>query len=259
MNGFVNPNGFMSSTRNDSSHQGCYNVQSRVVVPRRVTPIDQSTQLETPRPVRSSTKMLRKQPARLNLKSRLFEPREEKTTDIQPSPLASPEKPRREPILTSTIIESHRPNDYSPSMSVIRSPLHQLEEPKSEYQDIQNAFCNYLYESPSSSPVKQQSNNNTNTSVSRFSDEEFRTCHASMFTEETDWSEIYICRRAHQARMPGELSIEFTDRLRFIQLSSTSNEWCLVQNVDTGLYGYVPKDTICKAENFIDEIQRLRL
>ena len=241
----------MSSTRIEGTFQDCYNVQSRLVT-RQVKTQDE-TQL-TPRPVRS--KLTRKQ-ARVNL--RQLETKNNNVDSIDwsmvPLLIASPEKPRREPIFSSTVIESRTLSDYSPSVSVIRSPIHQLDK-QEEYPDIQNAFCNYLYESPSTTPVKKS----FNTSFSSCSDEgEFRTCSASMFAEPTDWSEIHICRESYQARSPGELSVQFSDRLRFVQVSSSSDEWCLVQNIDTGIYGYVPQDNICTADSFLVEVQRRRL
>jgi hypothetical protein len=68
---------------------------------------------------------------------------------------------------------------------------------------------------------------------------------------------IYICRISYEAKSPTELSIEFTDRLKLVQ-QLDDWDYCLVQNVVTKKYGYVPKHCVSELNTFLKDVKYLR-
>lgn len=78
-------------------------------------------------------------------------------------------------------------------------------------------------------------------------------------TEDKDANsdDIYICCLGYQAKSPTELSIEFTDRLKLVQ-QQEDWDYCLVQNVATKKYGYVPKSCISELNTFLHDLKYLR-
>ena len=70
-------------------------------------------------------------------------------------------------------------------------------------------------------------------------------------------SQIYICCISYEAKSPTELSIEFTDRLKLIQ-QLEDMDYCLVQNLLTKKYGYVPRHCISELSTFLKDVKYLR-
>jgi hypothetical protein len=68
---------------------------------------------------------------------------------------------------------------------------------------------------------------------------------------------IYICCISYEARSPTELSIEFTDRLKLVQ-QLDDWDYCLVQNVVSKKYGYVPKHCVSELNTFLNDVKYLR-
>jgi hypothetical protein len=68
---------------------------------------------------------------------------------------------------------------------------------------------------------------------------------------------IYICCISYEAKSPTELSIEFTDRLKLVQ-QLENWDYCLVQNVVTEKYGYVPKYCVSELNTFLKDVKYLR-
>jgi hypothetical protein len=67
---------------------------------------------------------------------------------------------------------------------------------------------------------------------------------------------IFICCISYEAKSPHELSIEFTDRLKMIQ-QIKGYDYCLVQNVSTKKYGYVPKHCVSELGKFLKDVKYL--
>jgi hypothetical protein len=83
-------------------------------------------------------------------------------------------------------------------------------------------------------------------SSSSASNSELETCASNV---------IMACCVAFVACSGNELSIDFADRVKVLEWSL---DWCLVQNVLTGKCGYVPADSICPIDQFLNDIEYLK-
>lgn len=63
---------------------------------------------------------------------------------------------------------------------------------------------------------------------------------------------LYVCCKAYKAKMDGDLSLRFTDRIKLIH---QNDDIALVKNILNGKCGYVPRDCITTISEFLSEIQ----
>ena len=63
---------------------------------------------------------------------------------------------------------------------------------------------------------------------------------------------LYVCCKAFRAKMDGDLSLRFTDRVKLIH---KNDDIALVKNILNGKCGYVPRDCITTISEFLNEIQ----
>lgn len=261
--------GSNDSTISTEQHSGCYNVMAK----NQEAGVSDFTiigdnQLYFPPQPKQESQTLRKQAARANLQEVTQQAQE---TGISQLPLlfTTPEKARktRYSKLTSTVIvnETHT-IECSPNASTIQ------EEETVIAPSATAAFINFLYESPRRNSVCDDSSDQ---SISWSSENtqmcldvesaDFRTANSNMFTMDessnsvNNVSDLYICRISYTARSPAELTIRFTDRLKLVQVSPSNPDWCLVQNVDTSLYGFVPMNCILEATLFMSDLKHLNL
>ena len=66
---------------------------------------------------------------------------------------------------------------------------------------------------------------------------------------------MLVCCLAYRAHERFDLSLEFTDRVKFIY---DKGEYSLVQNIITGQYGCVPKTCLTSLSQFLSDIKYLR-
>ena len=78
---------------------------------------------------------------------------------------------------------------------------------------------------------------------------------SSTTIEDMQNSDIYmVCAVPYLARSEKELSIEFAERLKLVQVSP---DWCLVQSFTTERYGYVPSGSLLTVEQFLNDVRYL--
>jgi hypothetical protein len=69
---------------------------------------------------------------------------------------------------------------------------------------------------------------------------------------DSDNERLYVCCKAFRAKMDGDLSLRFTDRVKLIH---QNDDIALVKNILNGKCGYVPRDCITTISEFLNEIQ----
>lgn len=69
---------------------------------------------------------------------------------------------------------------------------------------------------------------------------------------ESENERLYVCCKAYKAKMDGDLSLRFTDRIKLIH---QNDDIALVKNILNGKCGYVPRDCITSISEFLSEIQ----
>jgi len=65
-------------------------------------------------------------------------------------------------------------------------------------------------------------------------------------------SDLYVCCTDYQARIEGDLTLKFTDRVRLIH---ANQEFALVKNVLTNACGWVPRQCIQGIAEFLEAVQ----
>jgi hypothetical protein len=195
---------------------------------------------------------LKKQTAKINLQNEFEFTIHQTQIDEFPMLICTPEKPAR--VLSSTVI-------YNDELSIQTSPCWTQIEEQPEISEFitPKAFVNVLYESPDSTRTQLIDTTFCQMESRGFDSSDFVTAHSFMFipakssVESVTDTEIYACCVSHEAMSPNELSVEFADRLRLIQ--SSDNQYCLVQNIHTSVYGFVPKYCILPMSIFLKDVQ----
>jgi hypothetical protein len=227
---------------------------------------------------------LKKQVAKANLQaqfsSELVESDQSQLEISQfPMLMVTPEKPKSK-ILTSTLVYDNV--DFSQNeFTLYDSPsLTQIDEEKEE-EYVPKAFSNMLYESPVNGNTFQSSlmtmdwstqsrylamditeDNSCDVQSHGFNSDDFATAHSDMFMSVASESvaeivDLYACCVSYEAMSRNELTVDFSERLRLVQ-SDSNHHLCLVQNIQTGVYGFVPKYCILPISMFLRELQRSR-
>jgi hypothetical protein len=218
-------------------------------------------------PLLKTHKTLKKQSAQLNLqshfnKNEMNDVIEDSSVDISKFPLliATPEK-KRCTKLTSTQLDFDS-IDYQ-QVECVKSPtFSQIIESKNfvDFEDIHNAYANYLYESPD---FKKRDNSiskvnflqNSSDFESHGFDSSDTLCNETIINFELISEEnIYVCSASYEAMSDVELTIHFAERLKLIQHAPNSN-LCLVQNIQTRRYGYVPKWCLNDLKTFLSDLK----
>jgi hypothetical protein len=144
--------------------------------------------------------------------------------------VTTPERVRNnnENKLTSTVIHTDSQqivNQNSPTLSLINETDNKSSDFQN-FEDVSNAYVNYFYESP-------------------------KLKHKALFSQmNDDDNQIYICCKTFITASPTELGISYSDRLKLIQKTEGS-ELCLVQNIVTCQYGFVPINNIIEMQKFL--------
>ena len=145
--------------------------------------------------------------------------------------------------------------------------LNEIELAEEDHMGTNYAFSNEEYSSPVSSSF-HSSNVSKSTSkcdCSCFEEnytskcpcqDSFDSVGENKSNEEsyfdTDNERLYVCCKAYRAKMDGDLSLRFTDRVKLIH---QNDDIALVKNVLDGKCGYVPRDCITTISEFLSEIQ----
>lgn len=124
-----------------------------------------------------------------------------------------------------------------------------------------NIFSNDDYDSPFQSSFVSQSTSkcscyNDCSSCADCEKNETNSENLSQDNNESyfdiDNERLYVCCKAFKAKMDGDLSLRFTDRIKLIH---QNNDIALVKNILNGKCGYVPRDCITTISEFLSEIQ----
>jgi hypothetical protein len=233
---------------------------------------------------------LKKQSAKTNLLNKYTSELDlpQLTMDVSEFPMlvVTPEKPKCK-ILTSTLNYS---NDFSQNeFTVEDSPSLTCINEHDEYQQgefVPLAFANLLYESPVQRTDRTVNSLITNDwSANEFlkskyftmdiSQEDscdvqsygfdlgdFATAQSGMFSSVNSHvsydSDLFVCCVSYEAMSPNELTVEFSERLKLVQ-NNSDNHLCLVQNIQTGVYGFIPKYCVVPVSMFLRNVQRVRM
>lgn len=144
--------------------------------------------------------------------------------------------------------------------------LENLKQPQSTRQEEiplyeNNMFTNDDYESPFQSSTVSQSTSKCScyddcSSCADCEQYETNSDNKSQDNNESyfdiDNERLYVCCKAFKAKMDGDLSLRFTDRIKLIH---QNNDIALVKNILNGKCGYVPRDCITTISEFLSEIQ----
>ncbi len=118
------------------------------------------------------------------------------------------------------------------------------------------AFSNDEYSSDSSSPLQSSVVSKSTSKCSCYNDCSCVESNCSQVNNESyfdiDNERLYVCCKAYNAKMDGDLSLRFTDRIKLIH---QNDDIALVKNILNGKCGYVPRDCITTISEFLSEIQ----
>jgi len=119
-----------------------------------------------------------------------------------------------------------------------------------------NAFSNEDYSSELSSPLQSSVVSKSTSKCSCYNDCSCVESNCSQLNNESyfdiDNEKLYVCCKAYNAKMDGDLSLRFTDRIKLIH---QNDDIALVKNILNGKCGYVPRDCITTISEFLSEIQ----
>ena len=122
----------------------------------------------------------------------------------------------------------------------------------SQISECSSSSSSSQYESPtndSSSAPSYSSFEETQDFSSSFSSQEFRSVNSSFF--EPTKSNVYVCCKPFVARIEGDMSLKYTDRVLVLHETETV---FLVKNLLTNTCGYVPKQNLINLQIFLSKL-----
>ena len=187
-------------------------------------------------PIKINRDQLRKVKARSNLRpfAAQVTALDQSKIEISKLPLLISTPTVKSNKLTSTVNKPNKAEFFSPSLSKI------------------NAYHNETYDSPTFRSSTDSLCSVSDCSYCDFSSDDIATFSQSYNLPENFVSgSIYICKIAHIAASSTELRMQFADRVKLVQIQQNL---CLVQNIVSGQYGFVPRHCISDINTFLRDM-----